>query len=450
MKNDIRQMTEGNIAGSLVTFALPVMATNLFQQLYNTVDVAVVGRYAGTEALAAVGSAGQLTAFLIYFFIGLSIGAGIVISHSIGSRDWEKVNIQVHTALALAVTAGIALTVIGVWAAPLLLGLLNIPETVMTYAVPYIRIYFLGMLPMMLFNMGSSILRAAGDSRTGLYCLAAGGVVNVILDFLFVAGFSRGVRGAALATAAAQCVSAVLVLAKLTVSGAQYRLIPRRIHLNREECMKMIRVGVPAGLQSVLVSLSNVIVQSRVNLFGLETMAGFAAYLKLEGFLYMPIEAFGLAVSSFVGQNYGAGKRDRVEKGTRITLILSVTVTVVLGGVLLYFGREMIGIFDSSREVADHGMQIMQILIPFYSLYAVNQTLTGTLRGMGNSAAPMLISLFTMCGLRVVYVIVMLRTASDPRTIYVSYPLTWIVTTAALIICYRHTKKKKWSTFICS
>ncbi len=450
MKKDIRQMTEGNIAGGLVAFALPVMATNLFQQLYNTVDVAVVGQYAGTKALAAVGSAGQLTAFLIYFFVGLSIGAGIVISHSIGSEDWEKVETQIHTAIALAVIAGIMLMIVGVLAAPLLLGLLNLPETVMAYAVPYIRIYFLGMLPMMLFNMGSSILRAAGDSRTGLYCLAAGGVVNVILDFLFVAGFSWGVQGAAIATSIAQCVSAVLVLAKLIGSKEQYRLVLRRIRLNREEVVKIIRVGVPAGLQSVLVSLSNVIVQSRVNLFGLETMAGFAAYLKLEGFLYMPIEAFGLSVSSFVGQNYGAGKKERVERGTKVTLLLSVAVTVVLGAVLLYFGRAMIGIFDSSKGVADHGMQIMRILIPFYSLYAVNQTLTGALRGVGNSAAPMLISLFTMCGLRVVWIIAMLRVVSDPRMIYVSYPLTWLVTTVALVICYKRTKKKKWRTVICS
>ena len=450
MKKDIRQMTEGNIAGGLVAFALPVMATNLFQQMYNTVDVAVVGQYAGTKALAAVGSAGQLTAFLIYFFVGLSIGAGIVISHSIGSEDWEKVETQIHTAIALAVIAGIMLMIVGVLAAPLLLGLLNLPETVMAYAVPYIRIYFLGMLPMMLFNMGSSILRAAGDSRTGLYCLAAGGVVNVILDFLFVAGFSWGVQGAAIATSIAQCVSAVLVLAKLIGSKEQYRLVLRRIRLNREEVVKIIRVGVPAGLQSVLVSLSNVIVQSRVNLFGLETMAGFAAYLKLEGFLYMPIEAFGLSVSSFVGQNYGAGKKERVERGTKVTLLLSVAVTVVLGAVLLYFGRAMIGIFDSSKGVADHGMQIMRILIPFYSLYAVNQTLTGALRGVGNSAAPMLISLFTMCGLRVVWIIAMLRVVSDPKMIYVSYPLTWLVTTVALVICYKRTKKKKWRTVICS
>ena len=256
--------------------------------------------------------------------------------------------------------------------------------------------------------------------------------------------------GAALATTIAQSVSAVLILLKLVASDAEYKLSPRRIRLNREECIMIIRIGVPAGLQSVLVSLSNVIVQSRVNLFGLEAMAGFAAYLKLEGFLYMPIEAFSLAVSSFVGQNYGAGNRDRAEKGTKVTMLLSVAVTVVLGGLLLYFGKELIGIFDSSMEVADHGMQIMKILIPFYSLYAVNQTLTGTMRGVGNSAAPMVISLFTMCGLRVGWIILLLQIVYDPRIIYVSYPFTWLVTTAALIICYKHTKKKKWSTFICS
>lgn len=450
MNKCIRQMTEGSIAGSVAAFALPVLATNLFQQLYNTVDVAVVGQYAGTKALAAVGSAGQLAAFLIYFFIGLSIGAGVVISHSIGKRDRHRVEVQVHTAIALAVLAGIILMVVGVCAAPLLLGLLNIPDSVMRYAIPYIRIYFLGMMPMMLFNMGSSIMRAAGDSRTGLYCLAAGGIVNVILDFLFVAGLSWGVRGAALATTIAQSVSAVLILLKLIASDAEYKLSPRRIRLNREECIMIIRIGVPAGLQSVLVSLSNVIVQSRVNLFGLEAMAGFAAYLKLEGFLYMPIEAFSLAVSSFVGQNYGAGNKDRAEKGTKVTMLLSVAVTVVLGRLLLYFGKELIGIFDSSMEVADHGMQIMKILIPFYSLYAVNQTLTGTMRGVGNSAAPMVISLFTMCGLRVGWIILLLQIVYDPRIIYVSYPFTWLVTTAALIICYKHTKKKKWGAVICS
>lgn len=439
-----------SIVKQMVLFALPIMAMNLFQQTYNTVGTAVVGKYVGTEALAAVGTAGQLTSFLIYFFVGLSIGASIVISHSIGSQDEKRTETQVHTAIALSVIAGIVLTIIGIAAAPALLGMLNIPDSAMAYAVLYIRIYFLGMLPMMLYNMGSSILRAAGDSRTGLYCLLVGGVVNVILNFLFVAGFSWGVGGSALAAALAQFVSAVLVIIKLITCKESYRLTPKKLRLDREECIQIIRVGVPAGMQSVLVSLSNVIVQSRINLFGLEIMAGFTAYLKLEGFLYMPIEAFSLAVSSFVGRNYGAGNRERVDQGTKVTLVLSIAVTVVLGGILLYFGRPLIGIFDKSSRVADHGMQIIQMLIPLYFLYAVNQTLTGTLRGVGNSAEPMLISLFTMCGLRVAWILGMLHVSTDPRIIYVSYPLTWLVTTVALMLCYRKTKKKKWGMLTCS
>lgn len=448
------RMTEGPIGRTLLAFSVPLLLTNLFQQLYTTVDAAVVGRFVGEEALAAVGSCGLLTSFLIYFFLGLSVGASIVVGHRFGAREEDAVRRGVSTAFALAIWSGLALTAIGLAGAPQFLSWMNVPDAAMGLAVSYLRTSFLGMVPLMLYNMLSGLLRAVGDSRTPLACLLVSGVLNIALDLWFVAGLHWGVFGAALATVLAQGVSAILVLFRL-----RRRTDCCRLHLSlvpeRDSLRRIVQVGVPAGLQSVLVCFANVVVQSQINRFGLEVMAGFTAYMKLDGFLYMPIDAFCHGMTSFTAQNLGAGRRDRILRGTAVCLGLSAGVTVCIAAVLLALDTRALGVFTTAAGALAHGSDMLHVLAPLYVLYAVNQTLTGVIRGTGCALPPMGISLVCMCGLRVSWILLLGRLWPSPYVIYTSYPVTWLVTCAALVVCYaavvlRPRKEKTWSSSSCS
>ncbi|MGN1033400.1 MAG: MATE family efflux transporter [Intestinibacter sp.] len=432
----VTQMTEGNISKQLVFFAVPVLISNLFQQLYNTVDTAIVGRFVGANALAAVGTCNLVIVFMIYFFIGLSNGSSVVLSQAFGENDNEKIFKTVHTTMGLSVISGIALMTIGLLSAETILKWINTPDDVIGYAITYIKVYFFSMIPMMIFNMGSGILRAMGDSKTPLYYLAASGVSNIILDLLFIVQFKLGVMGAALATTIAQFISAILILIKLIRTNEIYKFYISKTKIDFEILKSILVIGVPTGIQSVLVCFSNVIVQSKVNLFGLNAMAGLSIYYKVEGFIYMPIEAIAMAAGNFTGQNIGAGNIERVKKGKKLSMRICVSITVLIGGLILLLHNPILRIFTDDQKVVEFGTQFMFFIIPLYFIYATNQILAGVLRGAGQTFVPMVIGLFCMCGLRVSWLVVMLTFVKDIRIVYFSYPLTWIFTNIFMSIYY--------------
>lgn len=423
----------------LIAFALPLMLSNFFQQMYSTIDAAIVGTYAGDAALGAIGSAGQLIVFLIYFFIGISIGASICISRSFGEGNGRGIHRQIHTAILLAVISGAILTVVGLLLAPAMLGLMNLSGEVLELGVDYIRTFFLGTIPMMLYNMSSGILRGVGDSRTPLYSLIAAGIVNVALDVLFVPVLGLGVVGAAAATALAQLVSAIWLMIKLCRAQGIYKLECRRLRIYKKELYEIVKIGIPSGLQSVLITFSNVIVQAQVNCFGIDVMAGVTAFLRIEGILFMPIEAMGLAISNFVGQTVGEGKRTDVGAVTFCGMKIIVVVTLVIEAGMLLCGRLLLGMFTSGQAL-EYGYQMLLWLIPLYFFYAINQTLVGSIRGMGNAFAPMRITLISMCALRVTWILTGMHFFGDLVVIFTSFPVTWMATTACLVVCYRRTR----------
>lgn len=432
----VTQMTEGNISKQLVFFAIPILISNLFQQLYNTVDTAIVGRFVGANALAAVGTCNLIIVFMIYLFIGLSNGSSVVLSQAFGENDNEKIFKTVHTTMGLSVISGIILMIVGLLSAETMLKWINTPDDVIGYAVTYIKVYFFSMIPMMIFNMGSGILRAMGDSKTPLYYLAASGVANIILDLVFIVQFKFGVMGAALATTTAQFISAILISIKLTRTNEIYKFYISKIKIDVNILKSILIIGVPTGIQSVLVCFSNVIVQSKVNLFGLNAMAGLSIYYKVEGFIYMPIEAIAMAAGNFTGQNIGARNIERVKKGKSISMRICISITVLIGGLILLLHNPILGIFTSDQKVVEFGTQFMFFIIPFYFIYAINQMLAGILRGAGQTFMPMVIGLFCMCGLRVGWLMVMLAFVKDIRIVYLSYPLTWIFTNIFMSIYY--------------
>ena len=424
----VTQMTEGNISKQLVLFAIPILISNLFQQLYNTVDTAIVGRFVGANALAAVGTCNLVVVFMIYFFIGLSNGSSIVLSQCFGESDEEKVSKTVHTTMGLSFISGIILMVVGLLSAETILKLMNTPENVIGHAVTYIKVYFLSMIPMMIFNMGTGILRAMGDSKTPLYYLGSAGVLNIILDLVFIIVFNMGVMGAALATTLSQTLSAILIMRKLLTTDEIYKLHLNKIKIDKEILKRILLIGIPTGLQSVLVCFSNIIVQSKVNLFGLDVMAALTVYYKVEGFIYMPIEALAMAASNFIGQNIGAKNVDRVKKGKSLSMKICVGMTVVgwtsliatnvlIGGIIMLFKTPILHIFTEEKEVVKYGSQFIMFIVPLYFIYAMNQILSGVLRGAGKTFVPMIIGLVCMCGFRVGWLVVMMGILKDVRIV---------------------------------
>lgn len=437
------QMTEGPIVPQLLLFALPLMLSNLFQQLYNTADAVIVGRFVGANALAAVGASSLLITFMIYFFIGLSIGASVLISQLFGSKNYPKVQKALHTAIALSLVSGLILTLLGLLLAPTLLRMMNIPEEGLIYAVPYIQIYFLGMLPMTLYNIGSGILRAVGDSKTPLVCLMVTVVINIGLDLVFVGPMGMGVVGAALATVLSQAAAAGMIVSILLRANPVYRLHFFKIRFHGQSLKDIIRIGLPAGLQSVLVCFSNVVVQAQINTFGLEVMAGFTAYMKIDGFLFMPIDAFCLAISNFVGQNMGAGQWQRVVKGKNVCLLLCVGVTIFLGAIIILNAASILGLFTTDQAVISRGLSQLYTLVPLYGIYAADQVFVGVLRGSGVTVVPMAITFVCMCGLRLAWIFTTLHLVHQAIMIYLSYPITWIVTGIALVWYYYRGQWRK-------
>ena len=440
-KKRSRDMTEGTIWKHLVAFALPLMVGNLFQQMYNTVDSIVVGRFVSMEALAAVGSTSSITNMLVGFFLGLSMGVGVVISQRFGAKDDEGVHKAVHTTVGMTLVLGVIFTVIGVTVTPLMLRLMKTPEDVFPEAKTYLQIYFSGIAGLMLYNMGSGILRAVGDSRRPLYFLVFCSVVNTVLDLLFVVVFHMGVEGVAFATIIAQFLSAVLILVVLGRSNENYRFIPKKIRIYPAMLKSIINIGLPSALQRLVTAFSNVFVQGYINDFGAACMAGWGCYNRLDQFILLPMQSITMGGTTFVGQNVGARDLKRAEKGVSTAIWLSMLVTLVLIAVVNLFAAPLIQIFNQEPDVLHFGKLFIRMISPFYLITCINQVLAGALRGAGDSKAPMFMMLFSFVIFRQIYLFIGTKFIHEVWFVGFGYPLGWIVCSLLQLLYYR---KSRW------
>lgn len=436
------QITEGVIWKQLLLFFFPILFGTFFQQLYNTVDAIIVGRFVGKEGLAAVGgSAAMIINLLVGFFVGLSSGATVIISQFYGARQQAKVSQAVHTAVAFSIAGGLVIMAIGLVSAPAALRAMGTPQETMEDSILYLRIYFMGLIGNLLYNMGAGILRAIGDSKRPLYFLIAGCLTNIVLDIVLVLFFKMGVAGAAWATIISQLVSAVLVVMTLLKTDDMYRLSLKDIRMNPNMLLRIIQIGLPAGLQSVMYSASNIIIQSSVNSLGTDIVAAWTAYGKIDVIYWTIINAFGISITTFVGQNFGAGKLDRVYKGVRVCLGISAGATIFLSTVLYGFGQYIYLLFTTDAGVIEKGVEILHFLVPTLITYVCIEILSGALRGIGDCWIPMVMTALGVCLLRVVWIVVAVPIYPDIKTICFSYPLTWTVTSVLFLIYYRWFSK---------
>ena len=434
-------MTQGSITKHLINFSLPLLLGNLFQQLYNMVDTWVVGNYVSNEAFSAVGTVGPVINTLIGFFLGLSSGAGVVISQYYGAGREEKVRQAVHTALMLTLVLGVVFTAAGIAMTPLMLQLMKTPAEVAPEQAEYLRIYFAGVMGLLLYNMGSGILRAVGDSRRPFYFLVVSAVLNTVLDLLFVIKFHMGVEGVAYATIIAQAVSALLTLWVLMRAEGGIRLELRALRFTWSVLRQIVAVGIPAALQMAITAFSNVFVQSYINYFGPDCMSGWTAYTKVDQLVILPVQSISMANTTFVGQNLGVGDTPRAKKGVRISLWLSVAVTAVLLIPVLLFAPDLTAFFNSKAEVVSYGALLLRLLSPFYFFFCINQIYAGALRGAGNSQMPMWIMLGSFVVFRQIYLYIMSNYISNEIIpIALSYPAGWFVCSVATLLYYHHCK----------
>ena len=430
-------ITEGVIWKQLLIFFFPIILGTFFQQLYNTVDAVVVGQFVGKEALAAVGGpTGVIINLLVGFFVGLSSGATVIISQYYGAQQDEQVSRAVHTAIALAVAAGAVMMAVGLLFAPWALGVIDTPAEIMGNAVTYLRIYFLGMIPSLIYNMGAGILRAVGDSRRPLYFLICGCLVNIVLDLLFVLVFHMGVAGAAIATIISQAVSAVLVVFTLVRTTQSYRLFWKKIRFSWDMLKRIVTIGLPAGLQSVMYSFSVILIQSHINTFGTDTVAAWTAYGKIDAIFWMAMDAFGVSITTFVGQNFGARKYDRIHKSVKVCLGMAMGVTIVMSVLLFFFSQYIYRIFTQDQEVIAKGIEILQLLVPFWFTYVSIAVLAGAARGAGDAIIPMIMTCVGVCVLRILWLFTVVPLRPTLQTVLLSFPITWAVTSVIFIIYY--------------
>lgn len=443
VENMTNGITEGVIWKRVLAFFFPIMLGTLFQQMYNTVDAVIVGQFVGKEALASVGgSAAQILSLLTGFFVGLSSGATVIVSQFYGAQEEDGVSRAVHTAVSLAIVGGAVLTVIGLLFAPTLLRWMNTPADTMEGSTLYLRIVFLSMIPGMVYNVGSGILRAVGDSRSPLYFLIVCCIVNVVLDLVFVLVLNMGVAGVAVATSIAQLVSAVLVCWSLSRSKDSYKLNVRKLSMDPQLLARTMKIGLPAGLQSVMYSLSNTIITTTINGFGTSTVAAWVALGKVDGMFWMILGAFGVSVTTFVGQNYGARQYDRVHKSIRVCMTLTLIASWLFSIVCLLFGRPVFRLFSSEADVLEIAAQMLMYMAPCYWLFVPIEMLSGSLRGMGNTVVPTVITAMGICVFRTIWMFTVVPVWHEILSITISYPISWILTSAAFIVYYNKAKKR--------
>lgn len=434
-------MTEGKISKKIVLFALPIFLGNLFQQLYNVVDSLVVGNALGKEALAAVSSTGSLIFLIVGFISGVFVGASVIISRYYGAKNTKDLTVAVHNTLALGLIAGIIITVVGVSFTPTLLKLMGTPDDVIQNSVLYLRIYFAGGIGIAMYNACMGIFQAVGDSKHPLYYLITAAILNTVLDILFVSVFDFGIAGAALATVISQLVSAILGFTKLMRVNGEHRVVPGQIKINPVMSLRLLKMGLPTGVQNSVIAFANVIVQSNINKFGSVAMAGCGSYSKLEGFAFLPITSFSMALTTFIGQNLGAGQYDRAKKGARFGIITGVVLAEIVGITLWLLAPMAIKIFNSDPNVISYGVKQMRTESLFYCLLALSHCLAGILRGAGKTNIPMIVMLISWCAIRITYITITIRFIPDIRVVFWGYPLTWFISSVVFMIYY---KKANW------
>lgn len=433
-------MTQGSVVGHLVRFAVPLLLGNLFQQLYNTVDLWVVGKFVSNEAYSAVGTVTPIINMLIGFFMGLASGAGVVISQYYGAKKHDQVRQTVHTSIVMTLALGVALSAAGILIIPYMLRLMNTAPEAVPEATTYLTIYFAGAMGLLLYNMGSGILRAVGDSKRPFYFLVVSALLNIALDLLFVIGFGMKVEGVAYATILSQGVSAALILLVLARSGEDcIRLRWKELRVDRRILRQIVRIGVPSALQLAITSFSNVFVQSYINYFGLDCMSGWTTYSKLDQFIILPVQSLGLAATTFVGQNLGTDQVERAKRGTRDAFFLSVGITVVISSAAIALAPQLVAFFNDKPEVVAYGTLFLRYMCPCYVLICVNQVYSGSLRGAGISQPPTYIMLASFVVFRQIYLYIMANFISNAiLPIAMGYPAGWLVCSVLTLIYYNH------------
>lgn len=434
-------MTQGNIWKLLITFSIPLIIGNLLQQMYNTADSIIVGNFVGSNGLAAVGSGTALINLIIAFAQGASVGAGVVVSQYIGADKKDKIKISVHTSICISIILGLILSLLGIFASPSLLIMMKTPKVILKSSILYLQIYCGGLIFNVIYNMATGILNAAGNSKKPLVYLAIASFTNIILDLLFIKIFNLGVMGAAIATDISQAISCILAIGYLLKVKSDYKLYIKDLKINKETAVKIIKIGLPTAIQNMVISFSNVLVQSSVNAYGATAMAGYAAYLKIDGFNILPVLSISMAVTTFTGQNVGANRLDRVKKGMYSSLIMVLVYTVFIGAVLLIFSHQVLGLFTHSAQVIMYGQLAMKYFCPYYFLLGILNVLAGTVRGAGKGIPPMIILLFSMCIFRILWIKIALPFYSSIDGVFILYPISWLVG-AILMIFY--TKFGKW------
>ena len=432
--NDRNSLTEGPIWKKMILFALPVLLGNIFQQFYNAFDSWCVGNYIGENALAAVSSSGSLIFMMVGFFNGVAMGAGVIIAKNFGAKDFESMKKAIHTDLAFALVAGMFLTVLGVTFTPTILKWMGTPDEVLPESISYFRYYFCGAIFSILYNICVGILHAVGDSRHPLYYLMFSTGVNVVLDMLFVAVFHWGVGSAAVATTISQGISATLCLTHLCRVDAPYRVKLKSIGFHLPSLKNIIRFGLPSGIQNSVISIANVVVQANINAFGKEAMAGCGAYSKIEGFAFLPITCFTMALSTFVGQNLGAKKYDRVKKGVVFGIACAMLMAETIGVVSYVFAPQLIGFFNDAPRVVDFGVRHMRTICLFYFLLALSHCIAAIMRGAGKATVPMVTMLVCWCLIRVSYITIAVKFVNELETVSRAYPITWTCSSIVFLI----------------
>lgn len=436
-------MTHGNILRHIIGFALPLLMGNLFQQLYNTVDTWVLGNFVSNEAYSAVGNVGPIVNMLIGFFMGLSSGAGVVISQYYGAGQHDKVQHTVHTAIVMTLILGVIFTGLGIFMIPFMLDLMNMPESVAPEATTYLTIYFSGLMGLMLYNIGSGILRAVGDSKRPFYFLVVCAVLNTALDLLFVLAFGMGVEGVAIATILSQAVSAVLVMITLLRTDSCIKITVKKLRIHWDMLKKIFKVGIPAALQLAVTAFSNIFVQSYINYFGPNCMSGWTTYSKVDQLLFLPMQSISLAATTFVGQNLGKGQTDRARQGVKVAMLLACGATVLLMIPVITFAPPIAAFFNAEPAVIEFATLFLRCITPFYVLCCFNQVYAAALRGAGNARAPMIIMLCSFVGFRQLYLYVMSGICNAILPISMAYPAGWLLCSAITAIYYHKVQLGK-------
>ena len=439
-------MTEGSIRRKMLGFALPILAGYFFQQLYNTVDALIVGNYLDADALAAVTSTGSITYLMVGFTAGFATGAGIIAARHIGAQNPEETEKAVHTAVALGLFFSVVLTALGVWATPGILRLMGTPDTVFDRSCRYLQVYFAGASALIMYNMFVSILQASGESRFPLICLVASSLTNIVLDIVFISLCHMDVEGAAIATVISEILSMVLVGTKLLRSRESIRLQPRKIRMESHNLRYIIRYGFPTAMQGCVIDLSNMLIQSYINSFGRDAMAGIGASQKAEGFMFLPVTAFSMALTTFVSQNMGAKKMDRVREGTRFGLLCTAGMLLIFGTAAFFLAPEVVSLFSSDPEIIRYGAGRTTTCAFFYCLCGFSHTASAVMRGLGKPMTPMLVMLICWCAVRVLVLFTVGQAVHDIRLIYWIYPFTWSLSTIVYLFSFRKMKVFSGST----